>query len=160
MEALDTVMPRGSEPGCGRQGCVGTDQTGTAALVEGGGLLLDALAVRNRREEKGDRRRIGAPRGDRARRAPRWSAGPPAIRHHENRKLLAHLRRERAHLFTFLSEPGIPATNWRGEQALRRAVVNRNVWGGNRDLSGARTQEMVGSVVRTCRQQALVTLTR
>jgi hypothetical protein len=35
----------------------------------------------------------------------------PAIRHHENRKLLAHLRRERAHLFTFLSEPGIPATN-------------------------------------------------
>jgi hypothetical protein len=78
----------------------------------------------------------------------------PAIRHHENRKLLAHLRRERAHLFTFLSELGIPATNWRGEQALRPAVVNRKVWGGNRDLSGARTQEMVGSVVRTCRQQA------
>jgi hypothetical protein len=68
--------------------------------------------------------------------------------------LLAHLRRERAHLFTFLSEPGIPATNWRGEQALRPAVVNRKVWGVNRDLSGARTEEMVGSVVRTCRQQA------
>jgi transposase len=115
---------------------------------------LDALAVRNRREEKVidavSVRRKATELGARL----DGLLARPAIRHHENRKLLAHLRRERAHLFTFVSEPGIPATKWRGEQALRPAVVNRKVWGGNRDLSGARTQEMVGSVVRTCRQQA------
>ena len=32
-------------------------------------------------------------------------------------------------LFTFLRHPGADATNWRGEQAIRRAVVNRRVWG-------------------------------
>jgi hypothetical protein len=34
------------------------------------------------------------------------------VRHHGNRTLLAHLRRERGALLTFLEEPGIPATNW------------------------------------------------
>jgi len=63
----------------------------------------------------------------------------PAVRHHENRKLLAHLRRERGTLFTFLESPGIPATNWRAEQAIRPAVVNRKTWGGNRTWPGART---------------------
>ncbi len=42
-----------------------------------------------------------------------------------NRKLVAHLYNERLALFTFLTHPGIDATNWRGEQAIRPAVVNR-----------------------------------
>ncbi|MEA2615671.1 MAG: hypothetical protein QOE72_1454 [Chloroflexota bacterium] len=46
----------------------------------------------------------------------------PAVRHHGNRTLLAHLRRERGVRFTFLEEPGIPATNWRAEQAIRGAL--------------------------------------
>lgn len=77
----------------------------------------------------------------------------PGVRHPGNHRLLKHVRRERSHLFTFLRRPGVPATNWQGEQALRPAVVNRKVWGGNRDVSGARTQETVTSVLRTCRQQ-------
>jgi transposase len=73
--------------------------------------------------------------------------------HHGNRTLLAHLRREHGALFTFLEEPGIPATNWRAEQAIRPAVVNRKTWGGNRTWAGARTQETMMTLFRTLRQR-------
>jgi transposase len=68
-------------------------------------------------------------------------------------RLLRHLHREFDALFTFLYEPGLPATNWMAEQALRPAVVNRKVWGGNRTWMGARHQEVLMSVLRTSRQQ-------
>lgn len=79
--------------------------------------------------------------------------GRSAVRHHGNRTLLAHLRRERDALFTFLEQPGIPATNWRAEQAIRPAVVNRKTWGGNRTWVGARTQETMMTLFRTLRQR-------
>jgi transposase len=56
-------------------------------------------------------------------------------------------------MFTFLSEPGVQATNWRAEQALRPAIVNRKSWGGNRTPKGARTQQITMSVICTARQQ-------
>jgi transposase len=71
----------------------------------------------------------------------------------ENRKLLAHLGREREALFTFLRLPGIPATNWQAEQAIRPAVVTRKVCGGNRTWNGAAAQQVLASVLRTSRQQ-------
>jgi transposase len=74
-------------------------------------------------------------------------------RHEPNRRLLAHLGREREHMFTFLTEPRVEATNWRAEQALRPAIVNRKSWGGNRTPNGARTQQITMSVIRTARQQ-------
>ena len=49
--------------------------------------------------------------------------------------------------------PGIAATNWRAEQALRPAVVNRKNWGGNRTPHGADIQHTLMSVIRTGRQQ-------
>jgi transposase len=52
-----------------------------------------------------------------------------------------------------LTEPGVQATNWRAEQALRPAIVNRKSWGGNRTAQGARTQQVTMSVIRTARQQ-------
>ena len=70
-----------------------------------------------------------------------------------NRKLVKHLRNERGALFTFLRDPAVPATNWWGEQAIRPAVVTRKVWGGNRTASGAITQQIIASVIRTCTQQ-------
>jgi len=73
--------------------------------------------------------------------------------HEPNRRLLAHLATEREHMFTFLTEPGVQATNWRAEQALRPAIVNRKSWGGNRTPNGARTQQITMSVIRTARQQ-------
>jgi transposase len=56
-----------------------------------------------------------------------------------NRRLLDHLGRERPALFTFLGRPGVQATNWRAEHAIRPAVVCRKQWGGNATWNGART---------------------
>src|SRR5680860_358533 len=60
---------------------------------------------------------------------------------------------ERDALFTFLTIPGVAATNHRAEQALRPAVVNRKAWGGNMTWAGADTQQVLASVLRTSRQQ-------
>jgi transposase len=49
-----------------------------------------------------------------------------------NKRLANHLRRERHAIFTFLYCEGLDATNWRAEQAIRPAVVAREVWGGRR----------------------------
>jgi transposase len=64
-------------------------------------------------------------------------------------RLAAHLTIEFPALFAFLSEPTVDATNWRAEQALRPAVVNRKVSGGNRSSRGAETQQVLSSVVQT-----------
>jgi transposase len=71
----------------------------------------------------------------------------------ENRRLAKHLLREREALFPFLYCPGLEATNWRAEQAIRLMVVIRKVWGGNRTEKGAQTQSILGSILQTCRQQ-------
>jgi len=71
----------------------------------------------------------------------------------ENRKLLAHLSTERQALFTFLEDLRVPATNYWAEQAIRPAVVNRKVFGGNRTWAGAHTQEILSSYFQTCRQR-------
>jgi Transposase IS66 family len=75
--------------------------------------------------------------------------------HDENRKLIKHLDNEREAIVTFLTHPGVEATNWQAEQAIRPAVVNRKVWGGNRTWRGAATQGTIMSVLRTAAQQAL-----
>ncbi len=85
------------------------------------------------------------------RRLEKLLAGHPT--HPPNRRLLAHLTNERENLFTFLDTPGVQATNWRAEQAIRPAVVNRKNWGGNRTRNGADTQQILMSVIRTARQQ-------
>jgi transposase len=77
-----------------------------------------------------------------------------ATRYPPNRRLLNHLAAEREHLFTFLRLPGVQATNWRAEQAIRPAVVTRKSWGGNRTWAGADTWQTLTSVVRTATQQA------
>lgn len=79
--------------------------------------------------------------------------------HEPNRKLLKHLRNEREHLLTFLTVPGVAATNWRAEQAIRPAVVNRKNWGGNRTSHGAHAQQTLMSIIRTSRQQDVCPIT-
>jgi transposase len=71
----------------------------------------------------------------------------------ENQRFANHLRREQDALFSFLHCPGLDATNWRAEQAIRPMVVTRKVWGGNRTTAGARTQSILVSILQTCRQQ-------
>jgi transposase len=70
------------------------------------------------------------------------------------RRLANHLWRHAESWFSFLTEPSIPATNWPAEQAIRPAVVNRKVWGGNRTAAGAAAQGVLMSVLETCRRQA------
>lgn len=71
----------------------------------------------------------------------------------ENRKLAQHLRNEQPYLLTFLRCPGLAATNHRAEHALRYLVTARKTWGGNRTESGARSQSVLLSVMRTCWQR-------
>ena len=70
-----------------------------------------------------------------------------------NRRLSNHLLRERDAIFPFLYCPGLDATNYRAEQAIRPMVVTRKVWGGNRTENGAHTQSILVSILQTCRQQ-------
>jgi transposase len=67
--------------------------------------------------------------------------------------LAQHLWVHRDALFTFLRQPGLDATNWRAELAIRFGVILRKVWGGNRTWAGARAQAILMSVWRTCWQQ-------
>ena len=70
----------------------------------------------------------------------------------DHRRLAHHLSRECDALFTYLRCPGLEATHYRGEHAIRPAVVTRTVWGGHRTATGAHTQEVLTSVLRTCHQ--------
>jgi transposase len=66
-----------------------------------------------------------------------------------NERFAAHLFRERQHVFTYLRIPGIDATNYRAEQALKMPIVNRKVWGGNRTPDGGAAQGILASVLKT-----------
>ena len=81
--------------------------------------------------------------------------GEDAHPYDENRKLVAHLNNEIDALFTYLTRPDVDATNWRAEQAIRPAVVNRKVWGGNRTWRGAGTQSRIMSALRTAVQRGI-----
>ncbi len=69
-----------------------------------------------------------------------------------NERLAAHLQRHDNQWFTFLRHKGIDATNYRAEQAIRPAVVNRKVWGGNRTEAGAVAQSILMTVLFTARK--------
>jgi transposase len=77
-----------------------------------------------------------------------------------NRRLARHLEHELLWLFTFLRCPGLDATNNAAERAIRGMVIARKVWGGNRTWEGARTQQILVSVLRTCWQQGKDAFTR
>jgi transposase len=77
-----------------------------------------------------------------------------------NHRLARHLEHERLWLFTFLHCFGLDATNNAAERAIRGMVIARKVWGGNRTWEGARTQQILVSVLRTCWQQGKDAFTR
>jgi len=73
----------------------------------------------------------------------------------DNGRLARHLLRYETALFVFLDHPGMEATNWPSEHAIRPAVVNRKSAGGNRSYRGADTQAVLMSLLRTAHQKAL-----
>jgi len=111
-------------------------------------LLKDSLAAR----ELASAERVKAAAEMAERLEPLCQAEPG---HEEVRKFLAHLEREAPAMFTFLYDERVDATNWRAEQGIRPAVVNRKVWGGNRTDRGARAQSTMMSVIRTAAQHGV-----
>ena len=65
-----------------------------------------------------------------------------------------HLLKHFEQWFTFLFNPQVEATNWKAEQAIRPAVVNRKVWGGNRTPAGAKAQGILMSIIETWHRHA------
>ncbi|MGH9439420.1 MAG: IS66 family transposase [Terriglobia bacterium] len=111
-------------------------------------ILQQALAVRDQREAGVlSARRVRKRTGQLQKRMDKlftWTRSNAA-----NERLAKHLWNHGHQLFTFLDQPGIDATNYRAEQALRPAVVNRKVWGGNRTEAGAMAQSILMSVLFT-----------
>jgi transposase len=66
-----------------------------------------------------------------------------------------HLYNHGEQWLLFLLDPTIPATNHRAEQALKTPIVNRKVFGGNQEPSGARAQETTSSVLQTCKNRLI-----
>ena len=75
--------------------------------------------------------------------------------HPGNRRLARFVAKHLEEVFAYLWHPGMDAANYRGEQSIRPAVVNRKVWGGNRTWPGARAQAVLTSVIRTCLQRRI-----
>ena len=112
------------------------------------------LALRDRRDAGGlSDHGLATARGRLLARLGRLVDNPPPLDDAE--RFAAHLASEFPAIFTFLWDPSVDATNWRAEQAIRRAVVIRKVCGGNRTRKGADTQQVLASVVRTARQRNL-----
>jgi hypothetical protein len=75
-----------------------------------------------------------------------------------NDRLAQHLWAHRDELFLCLRQPGLDATNWRAELAIRFGVILREVWGGSRTWVDARAQSVLMSAWRTCWQQGRAAL--
>jgi transposase len=117
-------------------------------------FLGDAFAARDRRDA-GEYAATGLPIAigrleGRLERLLDWKLTNAA-----NRKLANHLRKHQDELLTFLSKPWVEATSWPADLAIRGAVANRKVFGGNRDGTGARALERILSVLATCAKRGV-----
>lgn len=111
-------------------------------------ILKDALAARDLAPD--ELPGVEAELAERLAELCRGRSSHPAVR-----RYIAHLAKEAPAMFSFLSDERVDATNWRAEQGIRPAVVNRKVWGGNRTERGARAQGTIMSVMRTATQHGV-----
>jgi transposase len=112
------------------------------------GLLQTGLAARDRfREGEISRHGLLVIAGQLTAQLERVVEG--RFTHDGNRRLAKFLQAHWHEVFAYLRHPGMAATNYRGEQAIRPAVVNRKVWGGNRTWLGAWAQSVIMSVIGT-----------
>ena len=131
-----------------------TDQPRAAWPERNHAVLQQALAVRDRRAS-GDITSHGAAvaRGRLFNDLADLVNQP--VRTPALQRFAAHLAVELPPVFGFLFDPTVDATNRRAEQALRPAVVNRKVSGGNRSPRGVTTQQILASMVHTARVRGL-----
>jgi transposase len=118
------------------------------------GILQEALESRDRRDA-GEVVPATAQRKGRLLRAQVAGLCEPTKTNAINERFAGHLYRQQNHLFTFLKTPGIDATNYRAEQALRNPITNRKVWGGNRTETGAAAQGILCSIWGTAVKNAI-----
>jgi transposase len=117
-------------------------------------ILQEGLQLRDRYAQgQLETRGLAIAAGKLEARMDRLLESPEADTSAANRRLANHLLSELDAIFIFLHCPGLDATNYRAEQAIRPMVVNRKTWGGNRTPVGAHTQSVLASIFQTCRQQ-------
>ena len=118
-------------------------------------LLLRAIAIGRRREALQDST-LRQYRADLDRRLDRVLALPR--RGETAEKLRRRIARDREHLFVFVTDRGVPATNNVSERALRPSVIFRKVTNGFRSDWGADTYAAFRSVVSTAKANGRSTL--
>jgi len=111
-------------------------------------LLLRAIAIGRRRDRLRDTT-LAQYRADLDRRLDRVLALPR--RGEVAEKLRRRIARDRAHLFVFVTERAVPATNNVSERALRPSVIFRKVTNGFRSEWGAQTYAAFRTVVSTAK---------
>ena len=111
-------------------------------------LLLRAIAIGRRREALRDTT-LAQYRADLDRRLDRVLALPR--RGVAAEKLRRRIARDREHLFVFVTDRAVPATNNISERALRPSVIFRKVTNGFRSEWGAETYAAFRSVVSTAK---------
>ena len=116
-------------------------------------LLLKGLALRDARKVQTITLEACAKKARMMSRTLESLCGPKT--HAGNEQFAKFLYRRADEVFNYLRDPRLDATNWRAEQAIRPAVVNRKVWGGNRTAAGAEAQARLVSVLRTSWQRGL-----
>jgi transposase len=141
--------------------CAEMLQTATRAAVRFprrvAALLRQGLALRDRHAAgQVSAHGLAVARG-RLQRALEEAVYPPKT-NAANERLAQHLWQHIDEFFTFLRVPGLDATNWRAELAMRFGVILRKVWGGNRTWAGARAQAVLMSLWRTCWQRGVIAL--
>ncbi len=120
-------------------------------------VLQEALALRNRRDEATiSSRGLRIAKGKIEAKMDRLLDEPDL--HDESLRFAMHLLRYRDGLFLFLDRPDVDATNYRAEQAIRPAVINRKTSGGNRTPRGARAQAVLMSIQRTAKLRSVSAL--
>jgi transposase len=107
-----------------------------AMALKGAGLEEPALVQRRQGLEQSAQELLGQPRGG------------------LEEKLRKRLFKQQDHLFTFLDNPDVEATNNLAERQLRPAVIARKLSCGNKTSRGARTWEILASLAATCGQRA------
>jgi transposase len=119
-------------------------------------ILQEALAPRHRYQRGAvSQRGLAIARGHYIARLGALLARTPSRRLTVAR-FQGHLITEFDAIFSFLFDPTLDATNWRAEHAIRPAVVTRKMCGGgNRTDRGARSQQILASVLRTAQQRGL-----
>lgn len=111
-------------------------------------LLLRAIAIGRRRDRLLDTT-LAQYRADLDRRLDRALALPR--RGQAAEKLRRRIARDREHLFVFITDRAVPATNNISERALRPSVIFRKVTNGFRSEWGAQTYAAFRSVVSTAK---------